>query len=497
MDRSPGLKDLVGGFPPNYVMAEIGCFKGESTRVFAKGAKTVLCIDPWIPYPEISLEDMTIAESCFDKVAKEFPSIVKLKGFSHERCEGIADASLDVVYVDGAHDYYNVYEDLVRWLPKIKPGGIISGHDWGIPYLVKAITDVIGEPHKFYEDASWAKRLPEDPEEYRMVVEPLKNIKFNPFNKISILYVTKFTPDYLHDMLFLGLHSLGCNVVDHVLHRDDSGFNKDLLHGKPWDREGEPEFHSFNISFNTLAKQHPDYLIVAVFENDSECFQGWFEKVKELYQTRNFPKVIFIDSTDSPNLFQIPFEPLKNCPVFKREVFEFFNSSHDIHFAAIPEPFTFIPFSQRKFDISFIATTSNPYRLEVAEMIRNTAESLGLNCYVRVEKSPIPRAEYLEILSQSRVSVSVRGAGSDCYRYWEISAKGIVLLADDSGLVVTNDFTKNHCFKFKDLIQLQEMMLTIKQTSHETLEKMAINALLHTQNFHTPVERAKQVLGWT
>jgi predicted O-methyltransferase YrrM len=40
------------------------------------------------------------------------------------------DASLDWVYLDGNHDLLHVIQDLYAWLPKIRPGGIISGHDF-------------------------------------------------------------------------------------------------------------------------------------------------------------------------------------------------------------------------------------------------------------------------------------------------------------------------------------------------------------------------------
>lgn len=37
----------------------------------------------------------------------------------------------DVVVVDAAHDYESVCRDLDAWLPKMKPNGLIIGHDYG------------------------------------------------------------------------------------------------------------------------------------------------------------------------------------------------------------------------------------------------------------------------------------------------------------------------------------------------------------------------------
>lgn len=40
------------------------------------------------------------------------------------------NASLDYVYIDADHHYEAVRRDIAAWLPKIKPGGLIAGHDF-------------------------------------------------------------------------------------------------------------------------------------------------------------------------------------------------------------------------------------------------------------------------------------------------------------------------------------------------------------------------------
>lgn len=41
-----------------------------------------------------------------------------------------ADASIDYLFVDAGHMYHEVKADLAAWLPKVKPGGIVAGHDF-------------------------------------------------------------------------------------------------------------------------------------------------------------------------------------------------------------------------------------------------------------------------------------------------------------------------------------------------------------------------------
>jgi predicted O-methyltransferase YrrM len=40
------------------------------------------------------------------------------------------DGSLDFVYIDGNHSLLHVIEDLCYWVPKVRAGGIVSGHDF-------------------------------------------------------------------------------------------------------------------------------------------------------------------------------------------------------------------------------------------------------------------------------------------------------------------------------------------------------------------------------
>lgn len=53
-----------------------------------------------------------------------------IRELSVEASELFKDGSLDFIYIDAAHDYENVRADLNVWYPKIKVGGIISGHDY-------------------------------------------------------------------------------------------------------------------------------------------------------------------------------------------------------------------------------------------------------------------------------------------------------------------------------------------------------------------------------
>ncbi|TRW82882.1 class I SAM-dependent methyltransferase [Mycolicibacterium sp. 018/SC-01/001] len=57
-----------------------------------------------------------------------------------------ADESLAWVHLDARHDYDSVCADIIAWLPKVRPGGWLSGDDydeWQWPGVVQAVADTL------------------------------------------------------------------------------------------------------------------------------------------------------------------------------------------------------------------------------------------------------------------------------------------------------------------------------------------------------------------
>lgn len=55
-----------------------------------------------------------------------------------------ADASLDLVYIDGDQTYEGVCKDLAAWYPKVKKGGVICGDDIGWVGVKRAVDEFFG-----------------------------------------------------------------------------------------------------------------------------------------------------------------------------------------------------------------------------------------------------------------------------------------------------------------------------------------------------------------
>lgn len=119
---------------------EVGTHRGIYATHFLKHWKGALlhCIDPWVsgydPNDPASHGDRQIDKKIAFRNLKPFlestPVRVRiLEGFSPETARRFYNESLDCVYIDACHTYEAFRADLNAWWVKIKPSGIISGHD--------------------------------------------------------------------------------------------------------------------------------------------------------------------------------------------------------------------------------------------------------------------------------------------------------------------------------------------------------------------------------
>lgn len=156
-DLAKGLAELASWIPLAATMAEIGVWAGESTEIFCRSGrvKRLYSIDPW---QDPKLTDDGRHEARFDAIAARYPkTVTKLRMTSLEAVKCFTDASLDFVYIDGLHDYWSVRNDIRAWLPKIRKGGFIAGHDfWDrVPDVPCAVRDQLREPDLIFRDSSW------------------------------------------------------------------------------------------------------------------------------------------------------------------------------------------------------------------------------------------------------------------------------------------------------------------------------------------------------
>lgn len=129
------------------VGVEVGVFKGEYTLDFANANLKVFTIDPWSAYHDFP--DQAVMDSYYEQTKQGLAGTTAeiIRKPSLEAVSQFEDNSLDFVYIDGDHELKGVLDDIWYWYPKVRSGGIISGHDF---------IQFRGQHNSHVVDAVWA-----------------------------------------------------------------------------------------------------------------------------------------------------------------------------------------------------------------------------------------------------------------------------------------------------------------------------------------------------
>lgn len=65
-----------------------------------------------------------------DNLAQVGLNLPHIRSHSLDAATRFSDQSLDFVFIDADHGFEAVSADIRAWLPKVKPGGILAGHDY-------------------------------------------------------------------------------------------------------------------------------------------------------------------------------------------------------------------------------------------------------------------------------------------------------------------------------------------------------------------------------
>ena len=149
---------------------KIGVYRGNSSQslrcCFPKAS--LYLIDPWVLYDAYrsptagpiskKAEDYEQAYLYVKEVFSNDPKAQILRKTSLEAA-ALVPNDLDLVFIDGNHDYEYVKQDIALWQPKIRKGGILAGHDFNreiFPGVVRAVEERFGEEIAIGPDDVWA-----------------------------------------------------------------------------------------------------------------------------------------------------------------------------------------------------------------------------------------------------------------------------------------------------------------------------------------------------
>lgn len=95
--------------------------------------------------PELFMYAVDKDISQFSDKANKFMNQISIHQVdSRDAPDFIRDRSLDFFFIDASHTYKNVKKDLNAWIPKLKEGGWMIGHDIDYPSVEQAVKEVIG-----------------------------------------------------------------------------------------------------------------------------------------------------------------------------------------------------------------------------------------------------------------------------------------------------------------------------------------------------------------
>jgi len=166
-DQSLPLEVLIPHFgkETNLVGVEIGVSGGVGSfgMLYYLPNLKLYCIDPWLHIDGAPAE-AGLAQEIHDegyatallRVSPYKDRVTLIRKQSDAAVNDVPDV-IDFVHIDGDHRYEQVVRDIKNYMPKIRSGGLISGHDYILQEsVVRAVHETFPEGSiKFADDFVW------------------------------------------------------------------------------------------------------------------------------------------------------------------------------------------------------------------------------------------------------------------------------------------------------------------------------------------------------
>lgn len=136
MNRQEWVKSLdISG-----IGLELGVAQGDFSNILLSNNKNLYLylVDAWRYFESGYIDGCNLPNEL--QILRMATTVAKLRKFegrytlirdlSLNASNIFADNFFDFIYLDSNHSYDSAKEDLSIWYPKLKPGGIFSGHDY-------------------------------------------------------------------------------------------------------------------------------------------------------------------------------------------------------------------------------------------------------------------------------------------------------------------------------------------------------------------------------
>jgi predicted O-methyltransferase YrrM len=154
----------------SHMIAEVGSWRGRSARAMADNTPGVVhCFDTWADnaygtvFPGDAPDLCDHPDWLWNEFQENHADTVGTVVFCHRMSsvEGAnyarnAGLRFDAIFIDAGHQYVDVVADITAWMPLLKKGGILFGHDYHNihhPEVVKALDELV--PKYSVVDTIW------------------------------------------------------------------------------------------------------------------------------------------------------------------------------------------------------------------------------------------------------------------------------------------------------------------------------------------------------
>lgn len=143
--------------------AEVGAATGITTEYLMHKCpklKKLIIADNWSPINPSHTANKQWLGNDMEKVFRQklkpyYNRLVIMKGLSWEVANGVANSSLDFVFIDASHDKESFVKDVTAWLPKVHMDGMICGHDLHFEGVQEGLREMLPMFNKTGVDNCW------------------------------------------------------------------------------------------------------------------------------------------------------------------------------------------------------------------------------------------------------------------------------------------------------------------------------------------------------
>jgi predicted O-methyltransferase YrrM len=130
----------------------------EMAEVGVRDGRTTFFLLDHIPDLIIYAIDMSIKGFYNSEIKEKYGGRLRpIEAKSDVAADSFQDGSLDLVFIDANHSYEYVKNDIIKYTPKLKSTGLLTGHDIDYPGVNKAVNEMIKE-YEVAPNFVWIKK---------------------------------------------------------------------------------------------------------------------------------------------------------------------------------------------------------------------------------------------------------------------------------------------------------------------------------------------------